>query len=150
MASVWGISSLDTNRTSGDAANPRRRRAMMEEELERRLLTYMDAIVAFAIVNLIAFTSAIADPEVRCAFAYIRGAAISINLLFGLGYAFGLMACDRARQVLRRAREGRPSALVGRFERRLLAVRYVLVAFATLGAVGAIVSASFDTTCAGS
>jgi len=120
---------------------------MRDAELARRLTTYMDSIVALAVVNLIAFGSALADSDVRCAFAHIRRAAIAGNLLMGLAYVGSIVACSRAQARLRREAEDGQSPHGKRIEKMLCVARYALVCLATGGAIGVVIGSGYDSSC---
>ena len=54
---------------------------MTREALADRIITYCDALVAFSLVNALAFVIAMAEPDIRCSIAGISGFVIGLNLV---------------------------------------------------------------------
>lgn len=120
---------------------------MKRDVLADRVLTYSDALVAFSLVNGIAFLVSLAEPDVRCSIVGISGFMLSINAIFPIAATLGLVVLGRAE---RRFRATEPvDDDVQRFWKGIAIARYVLVwTFAALVLTG-ILGATQDPICSG-
>ena len=118
---------------------------MNREALADRVITYSDALVAFSLVNGLAFLVALADPDARCSIAGISGYILVVNVFFPIAATLGLVALGRVERRLRKGTE--VDEEVARFWRGVAIARFVLVwAFAAVVLFG-VVGATQDPTC---
>lgn len=64
---------------------------MNRQVLADRIISYSDAIVAFALVNGFAFVISLGDPDIRCSIARVSGVAIAMNLIFPIASSYALV-----------------------------------------------------------
>jgi len=64
---------------------------MNRQVLADRIITYSDAVVAFALVNGFAFIISLGDPDIRCSIARVSGVAIAMNLIFPIASSYALV-----------------------------------------------------------
>ncbi len=120
---------------------------MEREALADRIVTYCDAMVAFAVVNGLAFLIALGEPDIRCSIVRVAGFVGPINLLFPVLLTAALVALRRFEQRLRG--EAPRDELVARFWRVAATVRLVLIwVFSGLVLFG-IAAATRDPACPG-
>jgi hypothetical protein len=112
---------------------------MTREALADRIITYCDALVAFSLVNGLAFLVALGEPDIRCSIAEISGFILFCNGLVTVAASCGLVALRRAEKRFR-GDETRDEA-VERFWAILHRVRFGLIwlfsGIVLLGIVGA-------------
>ena len=118
---------------------------MNREAVADRIVTYSDALVAFSLVNGLAFLVALGEPDIRCSIARISGTVIVANVFFPIASTFLLIWLKRYE---RRLREGAtPDELVSRFWSAISIFRLVLVwSFASVVLFG-IWGATLDRAC---
>ena len=119
---------------------------MTREALADRIITYSDALVAFSLVNALAFVIAMAEPDIRCSIVRISGFAIGLNLVIPVALCAVLFALRRFERGLR-PEEGRDPT-VERFWGVAQTVRYGLVWMFTLFVVAGLWAATHDPSCA--
>ena len=123
---------------------------MKREALADRCLNYADALVAYSLVNGLAFLVALGEPDLRCSIARISAFMITLNLSLPLASMFILRWLGRTEDRLRRP-PGDDEAggdedvdhVVGRFRM----VRHVMVWLIAAMIVSGIVAATQDVTC---
>ncbi len=64
---------------------------MNRQVLADRIISYSDAVVAFALVNGFAFVISLGDPDIRCSIARVSGVAIAMNLIFPIASSYALV-----------------------------------------------------------
>lgn len=118
---------------------------MKREVLADRIVTYCDAIVAFSIVNGLAFLIALGEPDVRCSIGEIQSFMVAVNLFFPVLGTAGLLWLRRFEL---RLRDGEiEDAMVAGFWRRLHVLRLVLVWVFAAFVLSGITGTSFDPSC---
>lgn len=119
---------------------------MKREALADRIITYCDALVAFSLVNGLAFLVALAEPDVRCSIVGVAGAIVAINLIFAIASTVGLITLRRTERRLRG--DDLQDAEVEKFWRVVAIARFVLIWFFMGLVLVGVVSASLDPLCA--
>jgi hypothetical protein len=123
---------------------------MTRQALDDRIVTYSDTVVAFALVNGIAFLISLGEPDIRCSIANVSGVAFALNLIVPMtgSYAlFWLRAYQRALRAEAEGDEAEPDELVARFWRVAFRVRLGLIwLFAAIVIVG-VFAATRDARC---
>ncbi len=118
---------------------------MKREVLADRIVTYCDAIVAFSVVNGLAFLIALGEPDVRCSIGEIQSFMVAANLFFPVLGTVGLLWLRRFELRLRGGEID--DEMVASFWRRMHILRIVLLwVFAALVLSG-ITGTSFDPSC---
>jgi hypothetical protein len=118
---------------------------MNREALADRITNYCDALVAFSLVNALAFLIALAEPEIRCSIAEIGFFVAAVNLLFPVGISAALAGLARYQRSLVGVAE--PDELIARFVRFAQLFRYALVwVFGLLVIVG-VWASTYDSRC---
>lgn len=74
---------------------------MKREALADRIVTYSDAVVAFGLVNGLAFFVAMGEPDIRCSIAGIAGIVAILNAIFVLAMTYALVWLRRYELRLR-------------------------------------------------
>lgn len=128
---------------------------MTREALADRIATYCDALVAFSLVNGLAFLVALGEPDIRCSIAEIARFMIAGNVIFAAAVTLGLVALGRAERRFRFAgdaeddteddtednTEQKEDAEIARFLRGIHRVRFALIwlfmAIVLVGILGA-------------
>lgn len=75
---------------------------MTRDAIADRLVSYSDAIVAFSVVNSLAFLVALTERDVRCSLVDIQPTFWTTFFLFPAALTAGLFACRSAELRLRR------------------------------------------------
>ncbi len=119
---------------------------MTREALADRIITYSDALVAFSLVNALAFVIAMAEPDIRCSIVRIAGFAIGLNFVIPVILCAVLFALRRFERRLRPAEGSDPT--VERFWGVAQGVRYALVCLFSLLVVLGLWAATHDPSCA--
>src|SRR5262245_7196026 len=126
---------------------PRNALTMTRHALADRFVNYGDAVVAFGMMNALAFLIALSEPEVRCSLR--RGGAFFI-LIFPITASFlsaGIFACRRAEV---RLRDGETlESPVSRYLQYAYLVRQALIWFGMTLTLGLALVATRDPSCAG-
>lgn len=125
--------------------------------LADRIVTYSDTVVAFALVNGLAFLITLGEPDIRCSIANVSSVAFMLNLLFPVFSSYALYwlrnyeyrlrseSCEEAERAETSPRE--PDELVARFWRIAFVVRLTLIwIFAFIVIIG-IYAATQDDRC---
>jgi hypothetical protein len=120
---------------------------MKREVLADRIVTYCDAIVAFSIVNGLAFLIALGEPDVRCSIGEIRYFMIVANLFFPVLGTAGLIWLRRFELRLRGGEIEEET--VARFWRIMHCLRIALIWIFAVLVVTGISGSAFDPNCAG-
>jgi hypothetical protein len=112
---------------------------MKREAVADRIVTYCDALVAFSLVNGLAFLVALGEPDIRCSIVAISGAVFFVNVFFPIASTLLLLWLGRYE---RRLRVDEPvDDLVSGFWRSVGIFRLVLIwsfaCFVLLGIWGA-------------
>jgi hypothetical protein len=119
---------------------------MTREALADRIITYSDALVAFSLVNALAFLIALAEPEIRCSINRIAWTIAIVNLAFPLTSSTILVALRRFELKLREGEH--QDEMVTSFWNYARIVRYALVwGFAAMVLLG-LLGANSDPACA--
>lgn len=119
---------------------------MTRDGLADRILTYSDALVAFALVNGLAFVIALAEPEIRCSITGIVGVVVTVNLAFPILISVALVALRRFELALRA--EQRQDPTVAAFWRWMQWARFGLVWLFAAMVLGGLWAATTDPLCA--
>ena len=118
---------------------------MKKSDLASRLTNYADALVATGFILMTALGNAVGDPDVRCELA---DAAVKIMLTVGLGGLGLLFSLHWLMQSASRLRTPQETAgEVGRVNRRLNQVRYVLLSVFVLLALYFVGMSLTDASC---
>ena len=127
---------------------------MKREALADRIVTYSDALVAFSLVNGLAFLVALGEPDIRCSIAQISGITILGNLLFAAVVTLGLVALGRAERRFRANSSdeegggtGEEDEEIDRFLRGIHRTRFVLIWFFMAIVLAGIFGATRDERC---
>ncbi len=127
---------------------------MNRDSLADRCLNYADALVAYSLVNGLAFLVALGEPDLRCSIAAIAWFMIALNLTLPIGSMFILRWLGRTEDRLRGPEDASeddspPSvdADIHRFLGRLRVARYVMVWLIAAMIVFGIAAAMGDTSC---
>ena len=72
------------------------------KQLADRLYGYADAVAAIAFVNLLAFSVAVADQEVRCSLVHLRAFVVICGVVLHTGYLLAIFAFRRGESRSRR------------------------------------------------
>lgn len=121
---------------------------MRREALADRIVGYSDALVAFALVNGLAFIVALGEPDIRCSIAGIAIIVALLNAIFSIALTFLLVWLGRYEQRLRGDDEA--DELVLHFWNRLSALRFVLIWLFTAIVLFGIWAATQDPSCVAS
>lgn len=117
---------------------------MKPEAVADRIVTYCDALVAFSLVNGLAFLVALGEPDIRCSIAHIATFVFVVNAIVPLAVTCVLIWLRRTEVALRGPSE---DERIERFWRVMARARFVLVwIFACIVLLG-IVAATRDTRC---
>lgn len=129
---------------------------MNRQTLADRTVVYSDTVVAFALVNGLAFLISLADPDIRCSIAAVAGGVLVANVVMPIIATWALFWLrgyeTRLRAPVDPSHEEAASSttedpLVARFRSRLFSVRLVLIwVFAGIVIVG-IYGAILDPSC---
>ena len=123
---------------------------MKRDALADRCLNYADALVAYSLVNGLAFLVALGEPELRCSIVAIAGFMVALNVILPTGSLFILRWLGRTEDRLRRPAEDEseePDAEVVRVVRRFRIVRHAMVWLIAAMVITGIVAATQDPTC---
>ena len=120
---------------------------MTNDALADRFVSYSDAIVAFSLVNSLAFLIALTERDVRCSLVGISGAVWICVGAFPLLLTLGLVACRRAEVRLRRASHTDAAASAYQALGYLHIVRIGMLWLGIILCVPLIRMALSDTTC---
>ena len=119
---------------------------MKREAVADRIVTYSDALVAFSLVNGLAFLVALGEPDIRCSIAGIASAVIGINAVVPVAVTLLLLWL---RGYERRLRVGEvEDELISRFWSIIGVTRIVLVWFFTGVIFVGVWAATQDKSCA--
>ena len=101
---------------------------MTRESLADRIILYSDTIVAFGLVNGLAFFVSLADPDIRCSIAGVAGVTLVANTLVPIVSTWAIFWL-RGYEVRLRGEAGleEEAPLVAGFRRRLFTIRLVLI-----------------------
>ena len=113
--------------------------------LADRIVVYCDTVVAFSIVNGLAFLIALGEPDIRCSIARISAVVGGINLVFPILGTVALVWLRRM-EILLRGEESQ-DAIVTRFWNVVVPLRIGLVWTFSIFVLGGIYAATFDTAC---
>ena len=120
---------------------------MTRQTLDARIVNYSDAVVAFALVNGIAFLISLAEPDIRCSIANVYGVAFAMNLIVPTAGSYALFWLRAYQRAEAEGEETEPDELVERFWRIAFRARLGLVwLFAGIVLFG-IFAATRDTRC---
>ena len=118
---------------------------MKREAVADRIVTYSDALVAFSLVNGLAFLVALGEPDIRCSIADIAGVILIINTAFPLASTLLLVWLRKYERLLRG--DGPRDEMVGRFWSIVGRARFVLVWFFAAIVLLGVWASTKDTTC---
>jgi hypothetical protein len=118
---------------------------MDRQALADRIIVYCDTVVAFSIVNGLAFLIALGEPDIRCSIARIGAVIGGINLVFPILSTVALVWLRRMEILLRE--DESQDALVTRFWKIVVPLRIGLVWTFSMGVLVGIYGATFDTAC---
>jgi hypothetical protein len=123
---------------------------MKRETLADRIVTYCDALVAFSLVNGLAFVVALAEPDIRCSIVGIAAFVATVNAVIPVVSTLTLIWLRRYELELRRDAEGEAveDALVDRFWTIVSKVRFALIWFFAAVVVFGVLAATQDPSCA--
>lgn len=115
---------------------------MTRDAIADRLASYADAVVAFSVVNLLAFlvTLVLAEAEVRCSLARETSVVALGMSLFGVGMLGAVILLRRA-EVRARASGSSTEREVERFLRGFFVLRLCVIALFTAFTIVAVVFA---------
>ena len=118
---------------------------MTRDALADRFLSYGDAMAAFAMVQTIAFSIALAEPDIRCSIANVWPAVTFGNTLFTALVSVCLLLLRRMELAMRTQTAVDP--MVASYLRRLHVGRYVVVWLALALSLLSVYSSTFDAAC---
>lgn len=115
--------------------------SLKRDRLAERLVTYSDTVVAFALVNGLAFLITLGEPDIRCSIADVVAVAFAGNLLLPVAATWALIWMRGQARRLELDAEEPEDPVVDRFWRVLFRVRVTLIwvfaAIVMFGLVGA-------------
>ena len=118
---------------------------MRREAVADRIVTYCDALVAFSLVNGLAFLIALGEPDIRCSIARIAGIVAGINAFFPIVVTLLLIWLRRYEDRLRD--DAVEDELVTRFWKIAGVFRLVLVWFFASVVLFGLWAATHDSSC---
>ena len=119
---------------------------MTKEAIADRLVNYSDAIVAFSVVNSLAFLIALTERDVRCSFLDIQPTFWFTYFLFFALMTAALVGCRKAEIQLR---EGSAQDLDATRALKYFHLARIGVVWATALACAPLVRMAFSDTCGG-
>lgn len=127
---------------------------MKRDALADRCLNYADALVAYSLVNGLAFLVALGEPDMRCSIVRIAWGLVALNIALPLASTFILRWLAQVEQKLREgseATDAEPDAddddTAQHFLARLRTVRYTMVWLIGLMVIAGILAATQDARC---
>jgi len=118
---------------------------MKREAVADRIVTYCDGLVAFSLVNGLAFLVALGEPDIRCSIAAISIFVSVVNVAFPVAVTLVLIWLRRTEARLRA--DDPQDELVTRFLSIVGVTRFVLVWFFAAVVLFGIGAATQDASC---